>query len=152
MSAFLVNAIMLLNATLGEEIGWRGVALPGLQGQNTPVRASLILGFLWATWHIPFWLLLDSFDQFGAGYLLLNFLFVLPLTFYITWFFNHGSSSILLPVAFHVSFNIINTVLFPVTIHIGAFGIFVALEWVMAFVILPFLGTETVRVAVVQSQ
>jgi uncharacterized protein len=103
-SAFIVNVIMLLIATLGEEIGWRGVALPSLQQENSALKSSIILGLLWVAWHIPFWLLLDSFDQFGAGYLFLNFLFVLPLTFYITWFFNHGKQSILLAVALHLTF------------------------------------------------
>ncbi len=59
----LVNCIFLAIATLGEEIGWRGVALPSLQRQHSPLRASLILGIVWATWHVPFWLLMDSFDQ-----------------------------------------------------------------------------------------
>jgi membrane protease YdiL (CAAX protease family) len=136
-SVFIVNVIILLVATLGEEIGWRGVSLPGLQGQYTPLKSSVILGLLWATWHLPFWLLLDSFDQFGIGYLLLNFLFVLPLTFYITWFFNHGRQSILLAVALHLTFNIVNTVLLPVTINVGAFLIFGAMEWVIALAILP---------------
>jgi membrane protease YdiL (CAAX protease family) len=140
-SAFLVNVTMLLVATLGEEIGWRGVALPGLQEKNSALKSSVILGFLWATWHLPFWLLLDTYDQFGVNYLLLNFLFVLPLTFYITWFFNHGKGSILLAVMLHLTFNIVNTVLLPVTLHMGAFLVFGVLEWLVAFLILPHLET-----------
>jgi len=138
-SVFIVNVIMLLIATLGEETGWRGVALPSLQRQYSALKSSVILGLLWATWHIPFWLLLDSFDQFGLGYLGLNFLFVLPLTFYITWFFNHSRQSLLLPVMLHLTFNIMNTVLLPVTINVGAFLVFGVLEWVVMFFILPYL-------------
>jgi len=140
--AFIVNVVILLIATLGEEIGWRGVSLPGLQQQHSALKASVILGFLWAAWHLPFWLLLDSFDQFGIGYLLLNFLFVLPLTFYITWFFNHAHQSILLAVMLHLTFNVVNTVLLPVTIHVGAFLIFGILEWVVAFFIVLHLEPE----------
>jgi membrane protease YdiL (CAAX protease family) len=135
-AAFIVNVIFLLIATLGEEIGWRGVALPALQQRNRPIKSSLILGLLWAAWHIPFWLLLDSFDQFGVGYLGLNFLFVVPLTLYMTWFFNHSQQSLLLPVAFHLSFNIVNTVLLPVTLSIGAFLIFGIFEWILALALL----------------
>ena len=134
-SAFIVNVVMLLIATLGEEIGWRGVALPGLQGQTSAVKSSVILGLLWGIWHIPFWLLLGSFDQFGIGYLGLNLLFVVPLTFYITWFFNHSQQSLLLPVMLHMMFNIVNTILLPVTLNINAFLVFGVLEWiVMSFI------------------
>jgi hypothetical protein len=40
---------------------------------------GLVLGLLLARWHLPFWILLDSFDQFGAGYLVLDCQFILPL-------------------------------------------------------------------------
>lgn len=102
---------------------------------------------MWATWHLPFWLLLDSFDQFGVGYLFLNFLFVLPLTFYITWFFNHGKQSILLAVSLHLTFNIMNTVLLPVTINVRAFMIFGVLEWILVFFILPYLEVKPTGVS-----
>ncbi len=135
ITTFIVNIIFLAIATLGEEIGWRGVALPGLQARGSALKASLVLGFLWAAWHIPFWLLMDTFDQFGWSYLGLNFLFILPGTFFITWFFNHSRSSLLLPVAFHLSFNILNTAVFPVTAIPGAFALFIAVEWVVALLI-----------------
>ncbi|MBV9157525.1 MAG: CPBP family intramembrane metalloprotease [Acidobacteriaceae bacterium] len=43
----------LLGGPLGEEAGWRGYALPRLQRRFDPVTSSLIVGFLWANWHLP---------------------------------------------------------------------------------------------------
>jgi CAAX protease family protein len=43
----------LLGGPLGEESGWRGYALPRLQRRFNPVTSSLIVGFLWANWHLP---------------------------------------------------------------------------------------------------
>jgi membrane protease YdiL (CAAX protease family) len=138
-AAVAVNLIFLALATLGEEIGWRGVALPALQWRQNAVRASVVLGVLWAVWHIPFWLLLKTFDQFGPGYLALNFL-LMPMTFFITWFFNHTRSSLLLPIAFHLTFNIVNVVWLPVTLNIGAFALLVAAEWLLGLAVIPHLG------------
>jgi membrane protease YdiL (CAAX protease family) len=137
--ALVVNVVFLALATLGEEIGWRGVALPALQRRRSALAASAILGLMGAAWHIPFWLLLDTFDQFGVGYLVLNLLLVLPMTAYITWFFNHTRASVLLPVAFHLSFNIVNVAWLPITTSIGAFGLFIAVLWGIAFLILRHL-------------
>jgi hypothetical protein len=61
---------------------------------------------------------------------------------YITWFFNHARYSLLLPVAFHLSFNVLNVVWLPVTSNIAAFGLLIAAEWVIAVLIARHLEPE----------
>ena len=54
-----VLLISLFMLTLGpvEEFGWRGVALPLMHRVMAPVWAGLLVGFVWAIWHLPaFWL------------------------------------------------------------------------------------------------
>jgi len=54
VSIFNGLATALLGAgPLGEEGGWRGYLLPRLLEQGGEARASLIIGIIWALWHLP---------------------------------------------------------------------------------------------------
>jgi len=56
LSLIVVFALRLINPSdgpLGEEPGWRGVALPGLQATRSPLAAALIVGLLAVGWHLP---------------------------------------------------------------------------------------------------
>jgi membrane protease YdiL (CAAX protease family) len=41
-------------AAVGEEFGWRGYALPRLQRRMPPLAAALLIGIIWAAWHLPY--------------------------------------------------------------------------------------------------
>src|SRR5690606_26340526 len=62
----------LLLGPVGEEFGWRGLALPLLQRRFSPLWASLILGVVWAIWHVPAFLMsgtVQSAWAFGPFFL-----------------------------------------------------------------------------------
>lgn len=98
-----------------EELGWRGFALPALLERHSPLRATLVLGSLWALWHVP---LLGAADDLthglGGGELTLvlaaTLVNILALTFIYTFLFRHTGSA-LLAVLLHGSFNTANGVL-----------------------------------------
>jgi uncharacterized protein len=49
--------VLIFGRALFEEGGWRGFALPRLQRLHGPLVGTLILGILWACWHLPlFWI------------------------------------------------------------------------------------------------
>jgi len=54
--AFAIRFINPLDGPLGEEPGWRGYALPGLQASRSPLAAALIVGLLASGWHLPLFL------------------------------------------------------------------------------------------------
>jgi membrane protease YdiL (CAAX protease family) len=53
-TSYLPKVVMVfLIVSLWEEIGWMGFALPRLQEKYGPLMASVVLGVLWALWHLP---------------------------------------------------------------------------------------------------
>lgn len=97
---------LLFGGTLGEEIGWRGFALPRLLEKFSPLQASFILGVVWALWHLP----IDiryGIGLTGAGAVILRVLWTWPLTIIFTWFYLRSKRCLLVPFMLHTSVNII---------------------------------------------
>lgn len=93
---------LLLMAIKGpfEEIGWRGFALPLLQRSMAPLWAALVLGIIWAVWHLPAFLL--SGTPQSEWSLMPFFVGTIALSVIVTSLFNNSSGSILLPAFFHL--------------------------------------------------
>lgn len=51
--ALILLSTTLINGPFTEEPGWRGFLLPRLQSSYSPLVASLIVGVIWASWHLP---------------------------------------------------------------------------------------------------
>ena len=91
-----------------EELGWRGYVLDRLQERRTALTASLVLGVVWAAWHLPLFFVAGSY-QAGLGVGTLEFwLFmvgVVPLTVAFSWIFNNTRRSTLAVILFHAMVN-----------------------------------------------
>ncbi|HSK34138.1 MAG TPA: CPBP family intramembrane glutamic endopeptidase, partial [Propionicimonas sp.] len=48
--------VSVVGGGLDEETGWRGYALPALLRTGSPAVAHVVLGVVWACWHLPLWL------------------------------------------------------------------------------------------------
>ena len=51
----------------GEELAWRGFALPRLQAKYTALTSSLILGVIWTSFHLPLFFTLTGSSQAGES-------------------------------------------------------------------------------------
>ena len=89
-----------------EEIGWRGFALPRLQGLYGPLVGSLILGVLWALWHLPLFLIPSWDTPHGSPLdVVLFVMWAVSITIIFTWVFNNTSGSVLMVILAHGSIN-----------------------------------------------
>ena len=104
--AFIV--VGFVSGPLFEEPGWRGFALPHLQGLMGPLGGTLVLGTLWAGWHLPQYLVPEWADQNGGldPMLVATFLLmVVAIAPILTWLYNRTSGSLLLVMLAHSSIN-----------------------------------------------
>lgn len=86
-----------------EELGWRGYALPLLQRRLAPVWAGLVVGVVWALWHVPAFFLSGTPQ---SGWDVMPFLMgATAVSVILTGFFNAARGSILVAVLFHWQLN-----------------------------------------------
>jgi membrane protease YdiL (CAAX protease family) len=98
-----VFLLVLFFSVLGEEIGWRGFALPWLQKRYNALTSSLILGVIWAIWHLPlFWLPGDFHQQLPLLWFLLQ---TMSITILYTWIYNATQGSLWMILLLHAASN-----------------------------------------------
>jgi uncharacterized protein len=98
--------VVILGGPLFEEPGWRGFALPRLQPLHGPLVGTLILGLLWALWHLPEFLVPAWAEASGGSSFLAIVKFVLiAIAFAIvtTWVFNNTKGSVFMAILVHAS-------------------------------------------------
>jgi membrane protease YdiL (CAAX protease family) len=87
----------------GEEIGWRGYALPRLADAVGLRAAGLILGMIWALWHLPLFLIQGT-DSTGQPFAIF-FLAVTAVSVAMTWLYLKTGGSLLLTMLMHAAIN-----------------------------------------------
>jgi membrane protease YdiL (CAAX protease family) len=119
----------LPSSALLEEFGWRGLALPLLQGRWNALTASVVLGLVWGLWHLP---LMVANGESSVPYLLL----IVPQTVLMTWVVNSTRGSMLLAMLFHAGLATALTTLYPGSQSL----VEIALTWLVAAAVLVRYG------------
>ena len=102
---FLILAAICISTPVqaGEEIGWRGYALPRLTRRLGLANASIVLGVIWACWHLPFFLIPGS-DNFGQSFPV-YLSAVTALSIAMAWFYWRTGESLFLTMLMHAAIN-----------------------------------------------
>jgi uncharacterized protein len=139
---FLV--ILTLTDGLGEELAWRGFALPQLLTRYNALVASVVLGVIWALWHLPLlWTEGNSMFHQPLWLLLLD---VTAKSILFTWVFLHTRGSVLIAMLFHGATN-----LFIVSPDVASTGdlalpvLAMVAKWVLVGIVLVVAGPSLVR-------
>jgi uncharacterized protein len=101
--AILAAIIISTPFQSGEEIGWRGYALPRLAERMGFARGSVLLGLIWALWHFPLFFLPGA-DKYGQSFPVWT-LGVTALSVAIAWLYTHTNGSLLLTMVMHSAVN-----------------------------------------------
>jgi membrane protease YdiL (CAAX protease family) len=81
-----------------EEFGWRGFLQKELQKKYNPLITVLIIGFVWALWHLP----LHYNGFYPPEYTFSShFLIIFQLTILFLWLYNKSGYSILAVIILH---------------------------------------------------
>ena len=104
ISTAVYNYSTLLGGPLGEEPGWRGYALPRLENTFGPVGGSLLLGLLWAGWHLP----LFFYSGWTTAPIWIYVIFLQGQSFILTYGANLAGYGVVVPIAMHATFNTVS--------------------------------------------
>ena len=94
---------MVVFGQSGEEVGWRGYALPRLAGRIGLGRASIVVGIMWASWHLPLFFVPgtgttgQSFPIYMLG--------VIAISVAIAWLYQRTNGSLFLTMLMHSAIN-----------------------------------------------
>lgn len=136
--------VLVLTDGVGEELGWRGFALPRLLSGHGALAASLILGVLWALWHLPLvWT--EGYPLYQQPVWLL-FGDIVAESVIFTWVFLNTRGSVLLAVLLHASTNLF--VVSPTVASAGGLALpllAAAAKWLLVFVLVLVAGPRLAR-------
>ncbi len=105
--SIVLNGVLKGPLGLSEEYGWRGYLLPRLLPLGE-IKGTIVLGLIWAVWHLPF--VLTGLNYPGQDPLLSALLFicvVVVLSFPYTWLYTASKGSALIAGVFHVTSNVV---------------------------------------------
>lgn len=94
--------ILYFIGAMGEEIGWSGFATEPLQNKFGTLKASVILGSVWAIWHIVPYIQMSK----TATWILLQCLSTVLLRVIMFWIFNNTGKSVFAMILFHTTINL----------------------------------------------
>ncbi len=119
----------------GEEVGWRGFALPRLQAKSNALTASILLAFFWALWHWPLFFYRPNYLAMSLPGIAGWFFSLLTGSILLTWLYNSSKASILMCAVFHATIDIAFTADFADQGLVNTMGFLITLWGILTIII-----------------
>lgn len=120
-------AYNLLTFGYGEEVGWRGFALPRLQARHSALVATVLLTMGWAIWHIPLFFYRPGYASMDAAGIAGWFLSLLTGAVLLSWLYNESRGSLLVVALFHASVDVAFTSNPPSQLVLNIMGLLITI-------------------------
>jgi uncharacterized protein len=100
----LTFLLVLVVNGFGEESGWRGYLVDRLLPAHGLLRTAGLVAVVWAGWHLPLFLVVDSFR--GLGYAVVGWVIGLYAgSVLLTWLYAASGRSIVVVALWHTTYN-----------------------------------------------
>lgn len=102
---FALYLVQMIIMNVWEEIGWRGYAQSVLQGKYNALVSSILVGFIWAAWHIPHFLVYEShmLQIYGSFPLFIGHTIVVSIIY--AWLYNSANGNLFVVTLYHAASN-----------------------------------------------
>ncbi len=137
LSVFIFFFVYFIGA-IGEEVGWSGYIINPMQNKYGALKASIIVGFIWAIWHIIPW---GQAHQ-TANWIAWQSTATILLRIIMVWLFNNTGKSVFAMVLFHTMINISPYLIPTYGAHYNPF-IFAVLLLLIVIIIIWLWDTQT---------
>ena len=98
--------LMLLVNAYPEETGWRGFAVPQLLKTRSLLKTALVVGALWALWHVPSMFVIENYRQLGLAFLPAFFLGIVSGSIFLAWLYRASGGSVFIVAVWHATYNL----------------------------------------------
>jgi membrane protease YdiL (CAAX protease family) len=100
--------LLLLVVGFPEETGWRGFAVPEMLKTRSFLSTALVIGLLWAIWHIPSLFLIESYRQMGIVMFPTLTIGLVCGSIFLAWLYRASGGSVLMVAMWHGTYNLVS--------------------------------------------
>jgi membrane protease YdiL (CAAX protease family) len=136
---------LFLLTNFGEEIGWRGYALPKLQERMTPLPSALVLGVVWGAFH---WVALAGNADAPLAYMAISTAHLVAISVLMTFVFNGSGQSVPAVAVVHAMYDTVAIAVAPLietTVPLLAFSLTAVVAWIAVAVLVARTGSDLGR-------